>query len=581
MLDFLFVEWFITPGFIELEERDSFDNVIRCVEMLDRELFHLKAFVSDWAVWDDTYRFIADSNKEFIESNLGFNTFENNKISIIALKDKKSRIIWQAAYDLEEERETSFREVNDFLLKLPVPETIEESFATLINTEKGIMLVAVSAILNSDGSGPSRGIILMAKLLNDEYLDLLNTQIKLDFSVELLNPHEFGAGLIKRSYDDNTVFYDKSKPDTIKTFIINEYPKIEQKYLFTVSNSRDLMNSGKKTSFVILVSFFLIGIITLFFLAINLNALIIRPLYRLKEHTVEVARTEILQEKLYANRNDEIGVLAHEFDQTLEKLITVREKLIEMSYVYGSSEMAGSILHNIRNSTSSYINQISLINDIFVSMDTRNPQKALDEIIANPNSENKEKYLKYLKLFIQNVTKGYDDYNKIKENLNKLESEIESFLMETDKLSQQKPIYEKIHFEKFFFEVNSLLNNKMEIENKPDSAVIILPKITVLNAITTIRNFFVNIYDARIDSAKMSCDEESVEIKIKYEKINISDEEINLLFTRDYKIEKSGMRSNLHWTANSLNTIAGRLSVSRCDDCLVLSIFFTVEIFKQ
>jgi len=581
ILDFLFVEWFITPGFIELEERDSFDNVIRCVEVLDRELFHLKAFVLDWAAWDDTYRYIEERNEDYTDSNLGYNTFENNKLNIISLKNTNSEIVWSSGYDLEKEEKVYCQEVRDFFLKLPYLETMEESFATLINTEEGIMLAAVSAILKSDGSGPSKGIILMAKLLDDEYLDLLKSQVKLDFSLEAYNPHDFDTGLVKKNFGDKIVFYDKSNPDTIKTFIINGYPKTEHNYLFSVKNSRELMESGKKTSFVILVSFFLIGIITLFCLAINLNALIIKPLYRLKEHTVEVARTEVLQEKIYTNRNDEIGILAHEFDQTLEKLITVREKLIEMSYVYGSSEMAGSILHNIRNSTSSYINQISLIDDIFNSMDTRNPQKALDEIIANPNSENKGKYLKYLKLFIQNLTKGYDDYHKIKKNLDKLEAEIEAFLMETDKLSQQKPIYEKTSFEKFINEANSLLDNKVEVENKPDSAVIILPKITVLNAITSIRNFFVNIYDARINSARLSCDEKSVEIKIKYENFNISDEEIDLLFTRDYKFEKSGMRSNLHWTANSLNTISGRVSVNRSDDYLILSMSFGVEFFKQ
>ncbi len=60
----------ILPNFLELEDAQATTDVSRCVDAIRRAGFHLATLASDWAMWDDTYRFVQDRNQAFIESNL-------------------------------------------------------------------------------------------------------------------------------------------------------------------------------------------------------------------------------------------------------------------------------------------------------------------------------------------------------------------------------------------------------------------------------------------------------------------------------------------------------------------------------
>src|SRR5262245_56091493 len=69
----------ISPSFAELEREEAKKDLDRTVDALQREIQHLDARCSDWAAWDDTYRFVAVEpeaapDPAYIASNLGRTT---------------------------------------------------------------------------------------------------------------------------------------------------------------------------------------------------------------------------------------------------------------------------------------------------------------------------------------------------------------------------------------------------------------------------------------------------------------------------------------------------------------------------
>jgi sensor domain CHASE-containing protein len=69
------MSWFIImKGFSELETTFLNRNINRSQEVVSDRLTNLSNRISDWASWDDTYKFIEDRNESFIKTNGGMTT---------------------------------------------------------------------------------------------------------------------------------------------------------------------------------------------------------------------------------------------------------------------------------------------------------------------------------------------------------------------------------------------------------------------------------------------------------------------------------------------------------------------------
>ena len=73
----------IEPGFVDLERQEAQEASERCVKVLKQETEHLRVFAEDWSSWDDTYRFVVDSNEAYISTNLGLATFRNAQMNLL------------------------------------------------------------------------------------------------------------------------------------------------------------------------------------------------------------------------------------------------------------------------------------------------------------------------------------------------------------------------------------------------------------------------------------------------------------------------------------------------------------------
>ena len=59
-------------SFKRLEEHQTAINVVRARGLLFNMVTAMNSKISDWGAWDETYKFVVDLNKKYIDENLDF-----------------------------------------------------------------------------------------------------------------------------------------------------------------------------------------------------------------------------------------------------------------------------------------------------------------------------------------------------------------------------------------------------------------------------------------------------------------------------------------------------------------------------
>ncbi|TLN01675.1 hypothetical protein FDZ71_13515, partial [bacterium] len=90
---------FMLDSYELLEEREVRQIVQRALSCLDNEIFQLGTVVSDYAGWDETYRFVRDGNAAYIKSNLTDETFGRLRINVILFVSSSGQIVYQRLID--------------------------------------------------------------------------------------------------------------------------------------------------------------------------------------------------------------------------------------------------------------------------------------------------------------------------------------------------------------------------------------------------------------------------------------------------------------------------------------------------
>ncbi|MBO8159476.1 HD domain-containing phosphohydrolase [Thermosyntropha sp.] len=178
-LVFVFISHVITRNIADRIETKIMDsNMERAVYALKDEVENLDRAVNDEAEWDDTYRFVEEKNRDYIDKNLLNSTFEGLRLNYIVVLNSKNEKIYARGYD--------------FVMKkdIHVPSEIFLNVSNIPGGKKGIMmtsegpvLVAARPVLKSDGSGLGHGSLIFARKLTDEELKIISERIKLNLSI--------------------------------------------------------------------------------------------------------------------------------------------------------------------------------------------------------------------------------------------------------------------------------------------------------------------------------------------------------------------------------------------------------------
>jgi signal transduction histidine kinase len=163
----------VMAGFIRTEETSTLSLVARVHRIIESKFQYLDSKASDWANWDDSYRFVADRNQTYVDTNLGPESVANLGLFAILLFDHKGDLaggtaidaVTHEAVELPPEVMASLAPGSE-LLSHDDPRQSKRGF--LVGGPERMMIVT-RAIVHSDGQGPSNGtLVFLARLDESE-----------------------------------------------------------------------------------------------------------------------------------------------------------------------------------------------------------------------------------------------------------------------------------------------------------------------------------------------------------------------------------------------------------------------------
>lgn len=216
----------ILVGSIKKAEQNEAEQTVKGVlSLLDRTRESFTDRFADWSAWDDTYAFVRDANKNFIESNLLPESLANLKINSILFVNTSGQIVYGTGFDL---KNRSYQPIPTVLrdrlaAKLPAdrlvqqPDRIEKRTGIFL-LPTGPMWITSQPILTSKGNGPLRGTLIVGRRLDAEAIAQLARIARLPITVYPVTasqmPADFQAmrsalspkkSLLVRPLDENTI----------------------------------------------------------------------------------------------------------------------------------------------------------------------------------------------------------------------------------------------------------------------------------------------------------------------------------------------------------------------------------------
>lgn len=324
--------------FVRLENREAGENVRRVVNALNNERHSLQAVTTDYAGWDETYKFAVGQNPGYPETQLSEDTFSYQRLNVLMIINNQNRIVLERGYDLEKK------------CFVPVPPALKEHFdpqSTLltrgsVNAVKsgiivlpgGPMMVCIHPILTSEYRGPAHGTLVMGRYLTRSELKRLNYLTINDFRLTNLSAVNLPVELLRDLKQGKTVIRALGE-DRLAGYRIYKDIYGKDALLLTVEQNRPIYNQGKKLIDIFILLIIVIGMLTPTVLSsLVLSRLILRRLKRLAQEIRTVGNESDLSLRVVADSEDEIGQLAVQINHLLESLECSHRALAESEARY-------------------------------------------------------------------------------------------------------------------------------------------------------------------------------------------------------------------------------------------------------
>ncbi|MBL8761930.1 MAG: hypothetical protein JNL50_11580, partial [Phycisphaerae bacterium] len=159
-------------SFQELERDYATRNVSRAKEAIDARVEAIGVKLSDWANWDDTYKFVEDLNGAYKEANLNPGSISNLKIDFMLFYNAEGKLLdARVLADEEHLLESVPASISAALQSTGGVGGLEkdgDSRSGLVDLDGRTALFCARPILTSEGEGPARGVLVFGDFVDED-----------------------------------------------------------------------------------------------------------------------------------------------------------------------------------------------------------------------------------------------------------------------------------------------------------------------------------------------------------------------------------------------------------------------------
>ena len=571
LISYLILRMTIAPAFNKLELTAATSDFHRAEGALQTDIENLDAITADWAPWDDIHDYTSGTNPGFTKSNLNRPTLDNLSLDLMAIYGSDRQLLW--AMTIVDGEEVPVYEFNILNPEHPASADIVshnhalDGAVGIVQTVKGLMLISSRPILRSDDSGPVGGAVIMGQLLDAAHLQRLRDRTEVDISLNLVG-EDISPGFDEVHHiSDNRITVSKPLVD------IHGAPAL----IFKTNTLRNISSLGAQTIDAALYLLLTSGLFVCAFIWFMLRTVILRPIENLSAYVDDIRESGDLSRKISMPRNDEIGLLASQFDTMTTEVHNARQALLEQSFKAGKADTAAEVMHNIRNAMTPMINGIDRIKRSFKVTDSLRVSEALQQL-EEPNCvpDRKEKLLQYIDASfnrIDTVSKGaLDDLHIVAAQA----KQVEGIIADQEKFANVAPVAEDLA-------VKELLDEALHVIPREDSQLVELALDDIgevrvsahrIGLLQVMGNVILNAYESirrnnsphgKISlavSGEVVNDKAMVRLTVRDNGGGFSEDTGSQIFNRGFTSKPSRETNGLglHWCANAVASMGGKIS---------------------
>lgn len=352
----------VLRSFEDLQLQHIQNNVLRAHSALWAEILSLDTLVHDWSVWDDTYRFIQDTNEGYREANLKNHTFINAHLNSILFFDVSGRMVFGKALDLQTLKEIPVPQsilsyLNPHSELLNHPDT-ESSVKGIILLPEGPLLVASRPIVTSENKGPIRGTLIMAQYLDPFLIEHLQKTSLLTIDIRLADgplPDDFQTARTSL-IGENQLFSRQLQRNIFAGYCLVNDIYGKPALIMKVEQPGTIYQQGKATLVLYVGSLVVFGLLFTAVILALLHRVIIQRLVQLSTTLTDISINRDFSARLPVSKRDEVSTLALTANEMLSSLERSHQEVLEREEQL--RQLSSQLLHSQENERKRVANEI-------------------------------------------------------------------------------------------------------------------------------------------------------------------------------------------------------------------------------
>jgi PAS domain S-box-containing protein len=321
---------FLLGGFIRLEQSTAQSDIESVKTALNADIATVDRFAADIATWDKAYDYIAHPTSGFIQSEFGEGPTSSMALqhyNYLVFTDNSGQIVTALGLDLTTQssvdipkslrahirpgfpliQKAANRQLADGLLLLP----------------EGPLLVAARPITKSNGDGPVRGTVLIARYLDAAEIKRLSEQTRLSFTANHFDDSSLPADMAEAHAHLTTAGSIYLQP--IDGQFAGAYTRVDDIYgnpalILKARLPRVIYKQGRISQLYFLGMLLFAGVIFGIVTQFLLEKLIVARLSALIANVSAIALKGDASQRVLCDGKDELATLAGAINRMLESL---------------------------------------------------------------------------------------------------------------------------------------------------------------------------------------------------------------------------------------------------------------------
>ncbi len=320
---YFFSEKILITGAEKLEKEEAYNEMERITGILYDEIYSLDETNYDWAAWDDTYEFIKNHNKDYIESNLVNSTFKALDINVILYFNSTGDLVYGKAFDIQNESVAEVpQEILNYIREHPLliyHKSTDSNVSGIAVINGKAVLLASRPILTSNDEGPIRGALIMIRYFNERQLEEISKLSMVPLHLHILSG-EIEKEKFVKILDKNCLAVFKVLKD------INGKPAI----MIEARLKRDIYRHEESIINYFIFSLIFIAILTLFITFLLIEKTVTSRIVKLNKELNKIAESGDITKRIKEEGGDEIGELQKSINSMLDSIQKSRRKIEEL-----------------------------------------------------------------------------------------------------------------------------------------------------------------------------------------------------------------------------------------------------------